>query len=87
MTEKQPVTGESLQVAMQAGAGPDGKQWGVLVFAYGPTTWQVALPETNLKEMIQLGPKIEELYNHVKRANLGLIIPTVDPKIGSAFKK
>lgn len=66
-----------MQFAFNAGIGPDGKTWGVMVIITGPTTFQMAMPPDVLSNIAENMPaQLLELNAHVRRANLGLVIKT-----------
>lgn len=75
MTQKPPDS--QLTMALNTGQGPDGKVWGVLVFASGPVSTQIAIPPDALAQIAkQLPAQMEELAAAVRRANMGLVIKT-----------
>lgn len=64
-----------LNIAFNAGQGPDGKQWGVMAVSSGPLTVQIAFPPEALDAISEGIPaEFTKLAAHVRRANMGLVI-------------
>lgn len=75
MTQPQPQAQIPVQIMFNAGQGPDGKTWGVMVIHCGILKTELAIPPELLEQLAEGLPKqLTELNAQVRRANLGLVI-------------
>lgn len=74
------MSDSEVQLGFNTGAGPDGKIWGVILIANPPLTFQFAVPPDAIESVATMfAAQIVELAAAVKRANLGLVLPTNKP--------
>jgi len=63
-------------VSGQLAPGPDGRSWGHITIQHGLAGFTFVVNEKGCTELAQIFPRVlNEVAAHVRRANLGLILP------------
>jgi hypothetical protein len=71
------ITNVPVTVAGNVVQGPDGRPWGLVQISVGTTQFGMALPEQTLTELPTVVEQVlSEVAVQVRRAKLGLLLPT-----------